>query len=168
MFFRTYFTFIKSSILIYFIYKSRPCLGCVCFGWFLCWHQSQVTCMEQVFFKDLSVFGCVHPCFYSGQLPCLCCWETPPQPDAAATMLHRGDGISQMVNSTWWSPDIVLGVLPKDFSFCLIRPENHFPSCCLSSATLKYLCPQGLSEESLLSVASCLPIIEIFDFIRFN
>ena len=37
------------------------------------------------------------------------------------------DGISQMMSRAWCLPDIVLGVLPKEFNVCLIRPDNLFP-----------------------------------------
>ncbi len=53
-----------------------------------------------------------------------CSWKTPPQHDAATTMLHFWDCIGQVMSSAWFSPHIPLRIKPKKFYLGLIRPEN--------------------------------------------
>lgn len=53
--------------------------------------------------------------------------ETHPEHNAATTILHRRDGISEVMGSACYLPDIVLEVLLRGFSFCLISPGNLFP-----------------------------------------
>jgi hypothetical protein len=42
-----------------------------------------------------------------------------PQHDSASTMLHRKDGIGQVMSSAWFPPDVML-----EFNLGFIRPEN--------------------------------------------
>ncbi len=56
--------------------------------------------------------------------PCPCSWKTPPQHDAATTMLHCWDCIGQAMSSAWFSPHIPLRIKAKKFYLGLIRPEN--------------------------------------------
>ena len=42
-------------------------------------------------------------------------------------MLHHRDDISQVMSSTWCSPDIVFGILFREFSVCLISLFPHAP-----------------------------------------
>ncbi len=58
------------------------------------------------------------------QSSCLCSWKTPPQHDAATTMLHCWDCIGQVMSSAWFSPHILLRIKAKKFYLGLIRPEN--------------------------------------------
>ncbi len=53
-----------------------------------------------------------------------CSWKTPPQHDAATTMLHCWDCIGQVMSSAWFSPHIPLRIKAKKFYLGLIRPEN--------------------------------------------
>ncbi len=50
--------------------------------------------------------------------------KTPPQHDAATTMLHCWDCIGQVMSSAWFSPHIPLRIKAKKFYLGLIRPEN--------------------------------------------
>ncbi len=58
------------------------------------------------------------------QSSCPCSWKTPPQHDAATTMLHCWDCIGQVMSSAWFSPHIPLRIKAKKFYLGLIRPEN--------------------------------------------
>ncbi len=55
---------------------------------------------------------------------CPCSWKTPPQHDAATTMLHCWDCIEKVMSSAWFSPHIPLRIKAKKFYLGLIRPEN--------------------------------------------
>ncbi len=50
--------------------------------------------------------------------------KTPPQHDAATTMLHCWDCIGQVMSSAWFSPHIPLRIKAKKLYLGLIRPEN--------------------------------------------
>ncbi len=47
------------------------------------------------------------------QSSCPCSWKTPPQHDAATTMLHCWDCIGQVMSSAWFSPHIPLRIKAK-------------------------------------------------------
>ncbi len=82
--------------------------------------QSEVlSALNQAFIKDISVFSCIQLSVFSDNFPSPCRWKTPPMHDAAATMLHRWDGIMQVISGTWFPSDI-----NKELWF--IRPENLF------------------------------------------
>ncbi len=82
--------------------------------------QSEVlSALSQVFIKDISVFSCIQLSVFSDHFPSPCRWKTPPLYDAAATMLHRWDGIMQVISSAWFPSD-----MNKELRF--IRPENLF------------------------------------------
>ncbi len=81
--------------------------------------QSEV--LNQVFIKDISVFSCIQLSVFSDHFPSPCRWKTPPRHDAAATMLHRWDGIMQVISGDWFPSD-----MNKELRF--IRPDNFFHS----------------------------------------
>ena len=39
-------------------------------------------------------------------------------------MLHRRDGIGQVMSGAWFPPDVTLGIQDKEFNLGFIRPEN--------------------------------------------
>ena len=39
-------------------------------------------------------------------------------------MLHRRDGIGQVMSGVWFLPDMVLGIQAKELNLRFIRPEN--------------------------------------------
>ncbi len=87
--------------------------------------QSEVlSTLEKVFVQDIPVLGRIHLSLDCNQSSCPCSWKTPPQHDAATTMLHCWDCIGQVMSSAWFSPHIPLGIKAKKFYLGLIRPEN--------------------------------------------
>ncbi len=70
------------------------------------------------------VLGRIHLSLDCNQSSCPCSWKTPPQHDAATTMLHCWDCIGQVMSSAWFSPHIPLRIKAKKFYLGLIRPEN--------------------------------------------
>ncbi len=87
--------------------------------------QSEVlSTLEKVFVQDIPVLGCIHLSLDCNQSSCPCSWKTPPQHDAATTMLHCWDCIGQVMSSAWFSPHIPLRIKAKKFYLGLIRPEN--------------------------------------------
>ncbi len=87
--------------------------------------QSEVlSTLEKVFVQDIPVLGRIHLSLDCNQSSCPCSWKTPPQHDAATTMLHCWDCIGQVMSSAWFSPHIPLRIKAKKFYLGLIRPEN--------------------------------------------
>ncbi len=87
--------------------------------------QSEVlSTLEKVFVQDIPVLGRIHLSLDCNQSSCPCSWKTPPQHDAATTMLHCWDCIRQVMSSAWFSPHIPLRIKAKKFYLGLIRPEN--------------------------------------------
>ncbi len=87
--------------------------------------QSEVlSTLEKVFIQDIPVLGHIYLSLDCNQSSCPCSWKTPPQHDAATTMLHCWDCIGQVMSSAWFSPDIPLRIKAKKFYLGLIRPEN--------------------------------------------
>ncbi len=87
--------------------------------------QSEVlSTLEKVFVQDIPVLGRIHLSLNCNQSSCPCSWKTPPQHDAATTMLHCWDCIGQVMSSAWFSPHIPLRIKAKKFYLGLIRPEN--------------------------------------------
>ncbi len=80
--------------------------------------------LEKVFVQDIPVLGRIHLSLDCNQSSCPCSWKTPPQHDAATTMLHCWDCIGQVMSSAWFSPHIPLTIKAKKFYLGLIRPEN--------------------------------------------
>ena len=62
----------------------------------------------------------------------LCRWKTPPQHDAATTMLHLWDGIGQVMSSSWFTPDMTLRNEVNQFNLGFIRPEKLQVGCHVS------------------------------------
>ncbi len=98
--------FIESSL-------SHSCIVlAVCVGWLSCWKvklsaQSEVlSALNEVFIKDISVFSYIQLSVFSDHFPSPCRWKTPPQHDASATMLHRWDGIMQVISGAWFPSDM--------------------------------------------------------------
>ena len=57
----------------------------------------------------------------------LSCWKgkkTPPQHDAATTMLHCWDGIGQVMSGAWFPPDMTLRIEAKQLNLGFITPKN--------------------------------------------
>ena len=98
------------------------------------------TVWGRVHSSKTSLFGCIHHSLNSDQPPCTCRWEALPQHDAATTMLHRRDGISQVMSSALCSAGIMFGVLPRvqifvswdQRVFFLILWESF--KCCLANS----------------------------------
>ncbi len=87
--------------------------------------QSEVlSTLEKVFVQDIPVLGRIHLSLDCNQSSCPCSWKTPPQHDAATTMLHCWDCIGQVMSSAWFSPHIPLTIKAKKLYLGLIRPEN--------------------------------------------
>ncbi len=87
--------------------------------------QSEVlSTLEKVFVQDIPVLGRIHLSLDCNQSSCPCSWKTPPQHDAATTMLHCWDCIGQVMSSAWFSPHIPLRIKAKKLDLGLIRPEN--------------------------------------------
>ena len=73
--------------------------------------------LDQVFIKDISGLCSVQLSLNPEKSPSPCHWKTPPQHNAATTMLHRWDGIGH--------PDMMLRIEAKlRFNLGLIRPDN--------------------------------------------
>ncbi len=73
--------------------------------------QSEVlSTLEKVFVQDIPV---LHLSLDCNQSSCPCSWKTPPQHDAATTMLHCWDCIGQVMSSAWFSPHIPLRIKAK-------------------------------------------------------
>ncbi len=88
--------------------------------------QSEVlSTLLKVFIQDIPVLGRIHLYLDCNQSYCPCSWKTPPQHDAATTMLHCWDCIGQVMSSAWFSPHIPLRIKAKKFYLGLIRPENR-------------------------------------------
>ncbi len=102
----------------------------VCLGSLSCWKVNLPTrfevlsTLEKVFVQDIPVLGRIHLSLDCNQSSCPCSWKTPPQHDAATTMLHCWDCIVQVMSSAWFSPHIPLRIKAKKFYLGLIRPEN--------------------------------------------
>ncbi len=99
----------------------------VCLGSLSCWRvnlQPSLRSWAQVFVQDISVLGRIHLSLDCNQSSCPCSWKTPPQHDAATTMLHCWDCIGQVMSGAWFSPHIPLRIKAKKFYLGLIRPEN--------------------------------------------
>ncbi len=76
--------------------------------------QSEVlSTLEKVFVQDIPVLGRIHLSLDCNQSSCPCSWKTPPQHDAATTMLHCWDCIGQVMSSAWFSPHIPLRIKAK-------------------------------------------------------
>ncbi len=88
--------------------------------------QSEVlSTMEKVFVQDIPVLGRIHLSLDCNQSSCPCSWKTPPQHDAASTMLHCWDCIGQVMSSAWFSPHIPLRIKAKKFYLGLIRHQTE-------------------------------------------
>ncbi len=80
-------------------------------------------------------------------------WKTPPQHDAATTMLHCWDCIGQVMSSAWFSPHIPLRIKAKKFYLGLIRPENLI---CHHLGVLQVFFHVSCTEERLPSGHSAI------------
>ena len=58
-----------------------------------------------------------------------CCWKTPPQHDAATTMLHRWDGTGPVMSGAWFPPDMTLRIEAKQLWFHQTREQSESPLC---------------------------------------
>ncbi len=102
----------------------------VCLGSLSCWKVNLqpslrvLSTLEKVFVQDIPVLGRIHLSLDCNQSSCPCSWKTPPQHDAATTMLHCWDCFGQVMSSAWFSPHIPLRIKAKKFYLGLIRPEN--------------------------------------------
>lgn len=85
-----------------------------------CVHLKQV-------FKNLSVLGCIHPFLNSDQSCHHCHYEVPSENDAPITILHCRGGISQLMSSTWFSPDVPLEV-QRTVQFFVTSHQKIFSS----------------------------------------
>ncbi len=103
----------------------------VCLGSLSCWKVNlrpslRSWALWRRFSSRISlVLGCIHLSLDCNQSSCPCSWKTPPQHDAATTMLHCWHRcIGQVMSSAWFSPHIPLRIKAKKFYLGLIRPEN--------------------------------------------
>ncbi len=91
----------------------------VCLGSLSCWKinlrpRSEVlSTLEKVFVQDIPVLGRIHLSLDCNQSSCPCSWKTPPQHDAATTMLHCWDCIGQVMSSAWLFHTYRLELRPK-------------------------------------------------------
>ncbi len=85
---------------------------------------SAQSTLEKVFVQDIPVLGRIHLSLDCNQSSCPCSWKTPPQHDAATTMLYCWDCIGQVMSSAWFSPHIPLRIKAKKLYLGLIIPEN--------------------------------------------
>ncbi len=116
--------------------------------------QSEVlSTLEKVFVQDIPVLGRIHISLDCNQSSCPCSWKTPPQHDAATTMLHCWDCIGQMMSSAWFSPHIPLRIKAKKFYLGLIRPENLI---CHHLGVLQVFFHVSCTEERLPSGHSAI------------
>ncbi len=80
----------------------------VCLGSLSCWKvnlqaQSEVlSTLEKVFVQDIPVLGRIHLSLDCNQSSYPYSWKTPPQHDAATTMLHCWVCIGQVMSSAWF------------------------------------------------------------------
>ncbi len=109
--------------------------------------QSEVlSTLEKVFVQDIPVLGRIYLSLDCNQSSCPCSWKTPPQHDAATTMLHCWDCIGQVMSSAWFSPHIPLRIKAKKFYLGLIRPEILFVTilesfrCFLANSMRAFMC----------------------------
>ncbi len=77
------------------------------------WRSSRIS----LYLAALSSLDC-------NQLSCPCSWKTPPQHDAATTMLHCWDCIGQVMSSAWFLHTYRLELRPKSSILVSFRPEN--------------------------------------------
>ena len=69
-------------------------------------------------------------------------------------MLHRRDGIGQVMSSDWFLPDVTLGIQAKEFNLGFIRKENLIFSWSESPLGAFWKTPSGLSCAFYGDVAS--------------
>ncbi len=101
----------------------------VCLGSLSCWKVNlrpslRSWALWRRFSSRISLYLGYHLSLDCNQSSCPCSWKTPPQHDAATTMLHCWDCIGQVMSSAWFSPHIPLRIKAKKFYLGLIRPEN--------------------------------------------
>ena len=83
--------------------------------------ESEVLCtLDQVFIKDISVLCSVQLSLSPDQSPA----EKHSANNAATTMLHRWNGIGQVMSGAWFPLDMMLRIEAKQFNLAFIRPEN--------------------------------------------
>ena len=84
--------------------RIRP----LCLGWvlmvivLLSGEPSAQSALDQGFIKDISVLCSVQLSLNYDQYPSSSHWKTPAQNDAVTTMLHRWDGIGQVMSGAWF------------------------------------------------------------------
>ncbi len=116
--------------------------------------QSEVlSTLEKVFVQVIPVLGRIHLSLDCNQSSCPCSWKTPPQHDAATTMLHCWDCIGQVMSSAWFSPHIPLRIKAKKLYLSLIRPENLI---CHHLGVLQVFFHVSCTEERLPSGHSAI------------
>ncbi len=102
----------------------------VCLGSLSCWKVNlrpslRSWALWRRFSSRISLYlAPIHLSLDCNQSSCPCSWKTPPQHDAATTMLHCWDCIGQVMSSAWFSPHIPLRIKAKKFYLGLVRPEN--------------------------------------------
>ncbi len=101
----------------------------VCLGSLSCWKVNlrpglRSWALWRRFRPGYPVLGRIHLSLDYNQSSCPCSWKTPPQHDAATTMLHCWDCIGQVMSIAWFSPHIPLRIKAEKFYLGLIRPEN--------------------------------------------
>ncbi len=105
--------------------------------------QSEVlSTLEKVFVQDIPVLGRIHLSLDCNQSSCPCSRKTPPQHDAATTMLYCWDRIGQVMSSAWFSPHIPLRIEAKKFYLGLIRFVTILESfrCFLANSMQAFMC----------------------------
>jgi len=99
--------------------------------------------LEQGFFKDFSVSGWIHPSFNFHQSLCPCHWEAHP---IAWCCSHRASLWGWYWQGAWCSPNIVVGVMPKEFNFVSSDQKIFFLmlsesfKCCLANSKRVVIC----------------------------
>ncbi len=101
--------------------------------------QSEVlSTLEKVFVQDIPVLGRIHLSLDCNQSSCPCSWKTPPQHDAATTMLHCWDCVGQVMSSAWFSTHIPLRIKGKRHRFSIFQ-YNLDELICTSPVSVRAL-----------------------------
>ncbi len=103
--------------------------------------QSEVlSTLEKVFVQDILVLGRIHLSLDCNQSSCPCSWKTPPQHDAATTMLHCWDCIGQVMSSAWFSPHIPLRIKASSDQRILFVTILESFRCFLANSMRAFMC----------------------------
>lgn len=92
-------------------------------------------------------------------LPVLAAEKPPPYYDAAATMLHCRDAISQVMSRAWRSQDTGFGILPKRVWFLIHQTWEYF--LMLSQSLKCHLTDSNWAVMCLLLKLTVIKVAEV-------